>query len=859
MVGNLGPRCSPSQTTTNQSFSDERGALALFAALILLVLVGFIALSIDSARLSSATEEKRNTADQVALAALETYFDYDVAEQSRPRRTRPPRRGPQGPLTTTSTTTTTTDPFATTTTTSTTTSTTVAGCATNLQCQHQVKFSAAVARAEQIGAQNTLTSRDGEAQLYAGALRTNTADTTGNGTIASGRWWTRSISACTASAGAGGTNVCPCAHDFNTGPCFQACDPILGCRSPYSGGWDSPFANAMRVVLRTAGAGQGIRKIFGSLISAAGDNEWQVQGSSTSGTNASTAFALPKYGVVMVDLSRSTTVEDYNRGTGNPPRAYLPFEVESTTDDGAGGEVRGAEYAYQLAVAAPGCTPAGGINSCTVPGACAFTPVDQTKAPGAPLNGYQLSYERLLVGNIADNPMANEYRCFQVSHPGGSWTQNHLVAVDGPEPEPHGEFIASANRILQEFQDRGNPADRLSLIGFDDDFSPNGPIALRSFPRNSLYTGEPGTFIDPTHPQFQGLVDMTANDATGRALRAQNLFVPRSNAVSDLPMALQHAFTKIEVAVQGQFNRVDPFVVLITNGLSGCSRGPGGAAATTTCLGTRPMPAGSGSLGTSAPAYQNPLFYEPSYNNHVNSLTELLSREVNGRYRDTDAKFVGLHVLYGGRDVVPHSVLIKDMRAGAESCLRDDGLRRLSFVNTLREPIPQYYSDYPGEFLQIGMGYTPRSYSLPGFFLYQATASLQGWFVPLRDPCPRTFGFNGAVQQPDCTGEANCSCDPTDAWPNPNPEKCPKSAVDHICRTSANPGPDYAAPPFIATDPESMVSRTAAWAIRGVTNPPNLMDSDGRLLCDPQERTIDTQVGDFVKDLMESRPIYLVE
>src|SRR5262249_29690734 len=129
-------------------------------------------------------------------------------------------------------------------------------------------------------------------------------------------------------------------------------------------------------------------------------------------------------------------------------------------------------------------------------------------------------------------PGADDYACYAINTAGG--TEYHLVNNLMDEPEPYGTMLKALYETLVRIQVRGNPVDRYKLIGFDE--TPNEP--LRRFPN-----GGPTEFVNNTDAAFGDMIDFVNPNAgaqarTRRAMRAERMFYPRANHVSDLPAAL---------------------------------------------------------------------------------------------------------------------------------------------------------------------------------------------------------------------------------------------------------------------------------------------------------------------------------
>jgi len=458
--------------------TPESGAFLVLAALVLAVLFGFIALAIDSARTYTSMSEKISTADSIALAALDTYLN----------------REPQLPA---------------------------------LQLdRHTFKWDKV--KKEVVTYYNSNQSTFAESQTITEA----SINAKGSGvSVTPGRWWIEKPANCTISG-------CPCNISAPLyRPCFQTCSAATGCVDPSNSGGDI-FATAMEVRLSTEGQ-DGIKTTFAGIL---GVNKVDVEGKSYSATTGSVSFALPQIGVLLFDLSRGITIDN-----------YLPFERKPLPTQPAWAARR--EYSFPLSSdPASGCSATGVASSCR-----SSCPV--SNLPDASyLNEYRNTPPTGVAGNYSDS-IYDQYKCYSGNLNGA--LQRHLVAT-GPgslDPEPYNSMLQAANAYLRQFKTQGRAGDRLMLLGFDQ-----FDIPELHFPQAN---GGAPVFLSPTDPGLDELILMTSN----RDEAAKRMFFPRAYSKLDLAEALRTAASQLLTAYPS--TKVDLYINLFTNGLSLCgSRNP---------------------------------------------------------------------------------------------------------------------------------------------------------------------------------------------------------------------------------------------------------------------------------------------
>lgn len=823
---------------------SECGSVLLFAALVLIAICGMIAIAVDGARLMDAHTEKKATADHVALVALERYLSADVDPAVFP---------------------------------------------TNGE-RHAERFRQAVDSAVKVGGWNYLTARFGEQhiqnknQLWKG-IDAGDAD---RGSIKSGRWWMERP-ACN-----GAHPACPC--DTATPlPCFQecsdgpgACAPVNAVMSQVLPGDADPrlYANAVRVSLHTGpNDSDKMTNYFASVLGIM----FSSTGATSTAANSATSAVLPKSTVILFDLSRSTTVENFLPWEKVPPGTPYRREYSYRLNTGVcpvTGPV--ANYAIQGPVsAAPGANP-------TVVGLKAALP--SAAGPGSTSPWKQAWRE---------NPEQARYQCVQAWTANGLAAQRYLVytepSVDpavAVRPEPLYSMFDAAADVLRNIQKTASPADKVGVVFFDHQEN----IAPRVF--------ELKTVIDPQFSLLQQIFDTSlphtpANPAWNR--RMEYGIFPRTAssmyAGSDPTRAFGQAFAMFQRG--SNLFYADNAVLLMTNGLANCAmdssvnarvcrgymransidRDPDGSG-TYFNPAVVPMSTWGGAWTNAETAAPTRTEWNDVYRLHKYSLSASIAGSNSVNFEKNKIR---LHVALAGRHVSPHTVLLKSIDTPPTGCMVDNEIRRRNLLTVL--PSPNYntiddlmtnsvgwvtgdppvtddmedayenHRDVKMRYMKIG--YTPRlgaipspddyadskdagfpyaandedaDYLQPNYYYYSAVRALQGAWIPVRK--------SRCVAGTEAVLDALCHTGPT-----------PPSVL--IGASSALQTDDFNYRPAAGFgDP----------LVRPVSplTPPTL-DTSGRLLCDPAQLTIDASpqtvypgVYNGVGEIQSERPIVLV-
>ncbi len=223
----------------------ERGAVLVFVALAMIVIIALIGIGIDGYRSFSSHTEKQFGADYAAMSALSAYLGM-----------------PTG-------------------------------------AAHTARVAAAVTRAEEISGQNRVSGLNDLPNFQTGDtfhIGPGTAADSQVGAIHFGRWWTEAPATCVV----GG---CPCT---GTVPCFQECNTTSGCDDPEVAG-GVLLADALSMSLQTKDTEQ-LKTTFASAMGFTNLNV-RAGGIAVGLSGSSTVAVVPRHVVFAIDLSRFTTMD----------------------------------------------------------------------------------------------------------------------------------------------------------------------------------------------------------------------------------------------------------------------------------------------------------------------------------------------------------------------------------------------------------------------------------------------------------------------------------------------------------------------------------------------------------------------
>ena len=410
-----------------------------------------------------------------------------------------------------------------------------------------VKLEASRARAEAISSINVylakpFTTDPGAADSF-GTNGVSSPAGTRNGWIIPGIWHHVPPADCSALP-----TPCPCSGSGEwAGPCFEELDLDLN---------PGAVPNAFRADLNLP-----VSSPFKTLFA-------KVGGVSTMEVAArAIATVVPRTGVFLVDLSRSSHYE-----------THVPYE-------GAGANAyRATESAFYVSDRA---CPADFSNPCMTAGTCAIAggPYPDTLPSFTGLYDYIWDNTKSLtrwplVGStrpgISPSDTTKHYRgdygCYDVTYTDGTEpprSDNYLVdryvglmgtkSYEGPEPLT--SMLHGVHEALTLMEDQNVPGDGIGLIGFDQ----SAKIQERQFAVTS-----------PGAADFNDMLEITnIAAATGSAEQTNRLrnhmFFIRKDAQANYPEALREALRLMRAATNGALSR--NFVVMMGDGISSCDGG----------------------------------------------------------------------------------------------------------------------------------------------------------------------------------------------------------------------------------------------------------------------------------------------
>ncbi|MCB0322479.1 MAG: VWA domain-containing protein [Bdellovibrionales bacterium] len=355
-------------------------------------------------------------------------------------------------------------------------------------------------------------------------------------------------------------------------------------------------ANAMRVILNPAGS-TALRVLFSGLLPKA-HSPYVV---------SAIATLVPRRAVFLLDLSRSIIRDSH------------PQDV--------------SEYAFFLERQTRACGAADWWD--------ALHPDEQPIFDALP--------ESRALSPGAGSHFKSDYTCQEILG------TNEYYAVDTVvPPEPLNGILDGVRTALLEFEARSVNADRVGIMGFDDEILPMRRVGLTAASASNPSFQNFLNVVDPTlgapqrvlnylFPRFYGSREITYQGSDGR------MVTEPSPAMSDISMALSAAREMLKQ--DDEFYNADNFVVLFSDGLANCPlRNPPGE-----------WPCDS---------------TEPYLTQAIDDLDE-----VAAHYKSDG---IALHVFLIGAGVGPHTLLRKMGVDGG--CMTDDEARTspggaLSFVD----------------------------------------------------------------------------------------------------------------------------------------------------------------------------------
>lgn len=674
------------------------------------------------------------------------------------------------------------------------------------------KLATATRRAQEIARQNEFLAK--------GFLVSPTQENIGNnvnmpiqdhGTVTPGIWYFDEGSGDCNTAGL--PAPCPCKTATPTEwatPCFRALD--------YNSATDlSETPNAARVVLKTASTSP-IKTLFS-----------KVSGNSTISISArTTAVQVPRRGVFLVDLSRSSHNETHlplsvvgsHSVIGNPHPTWGQLHVTDAD-----------EYTFQLDNTAgnPSClsTPANG-NPCfgVLPPNCTFEEGYSTgNGADSAFDLYETIYNLLNFAWIFDGfPVfileiirpgptisrlhyKTDYQCFEIDYqetladdtPTGPSNrdlddQRFLIdtytfedtdgvppdnSYDGPEPLT--SMLFGINQALSNYEENMLPDDRVSVIGIDS----SARIDLRTIESIAIDTTSGSDF-----EKLKTMTDIDNQTAAHFSERLENhFFFPRLDPHLNMPEALEVAR---DILIGGGNITSENFVVVLSDGI-------------TTCLNDE-SPTGCDTDTGNPITSRYCRNCSASYNGFMNSFNKA-KEIVENDYVPNNLK---LHFIQIGQNAQPHSlVLVNDNPAAGESaCIEEDQSRLL-------DPPIQLIDYTTPAALTDDQSFKELAYGNPFYGasrFYELVRMTEGKWLPLR-PCCQSAGACNDV----------------------------RIQLETACDASSGALGDTV--PSL-TDTASTFQFT---------------DADGRLTCDAMGRSRRQQIADAMDDIFNIDPYILVD
>lgn len=499
------------KSTANKLIGGQGGAIIVLLTVLIIPLILLLALSIDTSRLSSSSTQQKRLSRAVALAALEGWTVNRL------------------------------------------------GGFTYAELADKARERALdVARLQsnQILVRNASRAEPGESDQVV--------------ELQFGRWWAeqpltvlngQSVGACPTWPD-NLDDSCPCPRVGDTrdwdGPCFEA-DP------PSASNIDA--VSAVHAQLRTDEEAPS-RSLFGSLVSLIGGQQEVLLRS------GSTAAIVPRVGVFLIDLSRSTNAE-----------THLPFERTDAADFPS-------EYVFPLASMGnnwwavlsqaqrvESCAEGVNASDCYVSGnncAIRWREMDRLyngdpDPDGAePFTPSPPIMQQTRYGETASTRhFRDEYSCVRPDDVDRSYlVDTHPVYG---RPEPLNTILNGINAALTVIQNSAVAGDRLGVIAFDH--------AASSYDSDPGVGGEGSQIggrrippVRPGTPEFDELLRITDVDDPGDLhFRLRRFFFPRDGANTDLSGALWQA--RDMLTDLAGFQQSQSFVAMFTDGLASCAHG----------------------------------------------------------------------------------------------------------------------------------------------------------------------------------------------------------------------------------------------------------------------------------------------
>jgi len=820
---------------TSELVRDPRddGAILPLLAIAAVMIVIFLALAVDTARLGASKQQQKKTTQLSSMAALEAYREAVV------------------------------DPAV----------------FTTPAAQHAEKLRIAIDRAEQVAGftKNSLLGRPGQSQVNAAADELGASHAAGQ-VVAGEYYFEEPTGGCTAYNAAGGKNGpdgCPCgAVGGWKAACFREADATENDARSFqvrlASKSDSPIAN-----------------VFGGVF---GQKNVSI-------SSWGAAAMVPRHGIYAIDLSQSMAEETHLPPESLPGdkamASYYTFRLESPTtcagtDNPCISDGSGCHFATDRSYKPPlvwygGVDPFGVRYAGMVANRSSMGTTLKTRHFRDDYKCFKLRLEDL-DGN-KDTFEEAYYLIDTHVHPydnGGGDTGFYRG------PEPLSSVLAGMQEALNTIQARSVAGDRIGVFGFDEWVQD-----IRVFP--DTYPGQ-ADYADllkvTTVPDSTGGARDVSTDPN-ILKRIQKGYVPVPDRSTDTALAVVKASTLLGSMPNAR--NAQSYVAMFTDGLTTCShstgdyknfieKGPDGKPRLTEQFCRIPPDASSSYCDTSGEPYWS---WGTGWDTLWNGLTQT-SNLVSGSYpgvKPADSEWVPFMNLAGyqtyveqkisfnvalfGSRTEPHTMLLKK----GSKCVTDGQARSAgdaaSYVGNFRK-LEDEYGFHPDQscYHRTAEGTAGCPFFIPQDWYYgNMVVPTGGFWVPIRPACNLTkinAQFGTAITPDQCKTSSvvqDTILDPACAAAASAPA-CTSSTA-HCYRTPSgatevNGGSGLLGKLLNAGVTNNYVGSVQTCSGRVATwdNPRRF--GQHRLICDTNCRDMESQIRDFIRKLYATNPYVLV-
>lgn len=342
-------------------------------------------------------------------------------------------------------------------------------------------------------------------------------------------------------------------------PCNQACECGEGCpKDPYR---TNQIANGLKLIYRTD-SGSPLRGLF-RRIADFSDARKNGQTAEMNFRVAARAILVPRNAVFLLDLSDSMVWEPSKFKPATTAALCPGLRYVYDIQPGATCNNQGTTVAYPPPPAAPyaySTTLGDRIGFRQFYAHCVYKDNVAINPPGA---GNLLSEYQCIDLPAVDLPGTTTI------------SRSFLVNQVDPKPEPLTSALSAVHRAMKDFQDRKVPGDKLGIIGFDSG-PPEDEILDRILAqdRDDPTKRQPSLVGTESFNDFF-LATNISTPITDSVRNSKFLF-PRyidskgkyGNVNSDLPTALFNA--RRMIINTGNYQAAQNFVVMFSDGMSNC-------------------------------------------------------------------------------------------------------------------------------------------------------------------------------------------------------------------------------------------------------------------------------------------------